>query len=47
MPQGIPVHFELNTCLSASLARVFSTPFEAEFICKTSLWDLKAFHKTH
>lgn len=47
MPQGIPMYFELNTCLSVLLVRAFLASFEAEFLHKTSFWDLKAFHKTH
>lgn len=45
MPQGIPVHFELNTCLSALLACAFLASFKAEFLCKTFLWDPKHFTK--
>lgn len=37
MFQSIPVHFELNTCLSALLARAFSASFEAVFLHKRSL----------
>lgn len=37
MLQSIPVHFELNTCLSALQTRAFSASFEAEFLHKRSL----------